>query len=73
VTATGQESGAPVEIRAAHECTIRYGRLVRFKVYGDRAEALEAVGLGESTLSGCALTAGCNPGTAGAEPVPQAL
>ena len=47
VTATGQESGVPVEIRAAHECTIRDGLLVRFKVYVDRAEALEAAGLRE--------------------------
>jgi ketosteroid isomerase-like protein len=47
VTATGQESGARVEIRAAHECTIRKGLLVRFKVYGDRTEALEAAGLSE--------------------------
>jgi ketosteroid isomerase-like protein len=45
VTATGQESGAPVEIRAAHEFTIRDGLLVRFKVYGDRGQALEAAGL----------------------------
>ena len=47
VTATGQESGAPVEIRAAHECTMRDGLLVRLKVYGDRREALEAAGLAE--------------------------
>jgi uncharacterized protein len=47
VRATGQESGAPVEIRAAHEFTIRNGLLVRFKVYGDREQALEAVGLSE--------------------------
>ena len=45
VTATGQESGVPVELRPAHECTIRDGRLVRIKVYPDRAEALEANGL----------------------------
>jgi ketosteroid isomerase-like protein len=47
VTATGQESGAPVEIRAAHEFTIRDGLFVRFKVYGDRDQALEAAGLSE--------------------------
>lgn len=45
VTATGQESGAPTEARAAHEFTIRNGLLVRFKAYLDRHEALEAVGL----------------------------
>ena len=47
MTATGQESGAPVDIRAAHEFTIRDGLLVRFKVYGDRGQALEAAGLRE--------------------------
>jgi ketosteroid isomerase-like protein len=45
VSATGHGSGAPVEIRAAHEVTIREGRLVRFKVYDNRDRALEAVGL----------------------------
>ena len=47
VSATGQGSGAPVEIRAAHEFTIRDRLVVRFKVYRDRAEALEAAGLSE--------------------------
>jgi ketosteroid isomerase-like protein len=47
VTATGQASGAPVEVRNAHEFTIRDGLIVRFKVHRDRAEALEAVGLRE--------------------------
>jgi ketosteroid isomerase-like protein len=47
VTATGQESGAAAEARAAHEFTIRDGMLVRFKAYRDRSEALEAVGLVE--------------------------
>ena len=47
VSATGQESGAQVEIRAAHEITIRDGLLVRFQVHPDRAAALEAVGLRE--------------------------
>jgi ketosteroid isomerase-like protein len=47
VTAIGMASGAPVEIRAAHECTIRDGLLVHFKVFEDRAEALEAAGLSE--------------------------
>ena len=45
VTATGHMSGAPVENRVAHEFTIRDGLLVRFKVYGDRDQALEAAGL----------------------------
>jgi len=47
VTATGEESGVPVEIRSAHEFTFRDGMLVCLKVYGDRDEALEAVGLRE--------------------------
>jgi ketosteroid isomerase-like protein len=44
-TATGVGSGVPVERRTAHECTFSDGRLVRFKVYSDRGEALEAAGL----------------------------
>src|SRR5262245_49362347 len=47
VSAKGHESGAPVEIKAAHECTIRDGLLVRFKVYGDRDQGIEAAGLRE--------------------------
>jgi uncharacterized protein len=47
VTAEGEESGAPVEMRDAHEFTIRDGVFVRWKVYADRADALEAAGLSE--------------------------
>lgn len=47
VNATGTGSGIPVELRNAHEFTIRDGLLVRFKVYGDRNEALAAAGLSE--------------------------
>jgi len=47
VSATGRESGAPVNINAAHEITIRDELMVRFKVYGSRDQALEAVGLSE--------------------------
>jgi ketosteroid isomerase-like protein len=47
VSATGKGSGAPVEIPAAHEFTIRDGRVVRFKAYANRTEALEAAGLRE--------------------------
>jgi ketosteroid isomerase-like protein len=43
--AQGIESGVPVERRTAHECTFRDGRLVRFKVYSDRAAALDAGGV----------------------------
>jgi uncharacterized protein len=47
VTAEGQGSGVPVEVRNAHEFTIRDGMIVRLKVYADRAAALEAAGLSE--------------------------
>jgi ketosteroid isomerase-like protein len=47
VTAVGEESGAPVEMRDAHEFTIRDGVFVRWKVYANRNEALEAAGLSE--------------------------
>ena len=45
VSATGHMSGVPVAVQVAHEFTIRDGRLVRFKVYADRDQALEAAGL----------------------------
>ena len=45
VAATGRESGVPVEMLVAHEFTIRDKLVVRFKVYGSRDQALEAVGL----------------------------
>ena len=41
-TATGAGSGVTVERRTAHECSLRNGRLVRFKVYSDRDQALVA-------------------------------
>ena len=47
VRATGRGSGVEVDISPAHEFTIRAGLIVRFKAYGDRAEALEAAGLQE--------------------------
>jgi ketosteroid isomerase-like protein len=46
-TATGIGSGVSVQRRTAHECTFKAGRLVRFKVYSDRDEALEVAGLRE--------------------------
>jgi ketosteroid isomerase-like protein len=46
-TATGKGSGVRVERRTAHECTFSDGSLVRFKVYSERADALEAAGLRE--------------------------
>jgi ketosteroid isomerase-like protein len=47
VTAQGEGSGAPVELRDAHEYTIRDGVCVRMKVFADRTQALEAAGLRE--------------------------
>ena len=44
-TATGEETGIPVERRTAHSLTFRDGKLTRFKVYSDRDAALEASGL----------------------------
>jgi ketosteroid isomerase-like protein len=48
-SATGHGSGAPVELRVAHQFTIRDGLVVRFKVYADRHQALEAAGLAADT------------------------
>jgi ketosteroid isomerase-like protein len=47
VSAEGEGSGAPVEMRDAHELTVRDGLIVRLKVYADRTEALQAAGLSE--------------------------
>jgi uncharacterized protein len=47
VTAEGEGSGVPVEMRDAHEFTFRDGVCVRWKVYADRNEALKAAGLSE--------------------------
>ncbi|HEX2467123.1 MAG TPA: hypothetical protein VHJ54_02855, partial [Solirubrobacterales bacterium] len=47
VSATGHQSGAPVEIRAAHEFTIRDELVVRFKAYANREQALASAGLSE--------------------------
>jgi ketosteroid isomerase-like protein len=46
-TAKGEGSGVPVEMRDAHEFTIRDGVFVRWKLYADRAEALQAAALEE--------------------------
>ena len=47
VTAEGEGSGVPVDMRNAHEFRIRDGLCVAWKVYADRTEALEAAGLSE--------------------------
>jgi ketosteroid isomerase-like protein len=51
-TSTGQTSGVAVESRIAHEFTFRDGLIVRVKVYRDRTEALEAVGLANAGEQG---------------------
>ena len=45
VTATGGESGVPVEMQDAHELTIRDGILRRVKVHPDQRKALRNLGL----------------------------
>jgi uncharacterized protein len=40
----GKGSGAEVEARVAHLWTIRDGKAIELRLYGDRADALEAVG-----------------------------
>ena len=47
VSGTARQSGASVEISAAHVLTVRDGRVMRTEVFLDRQEALEAVGLRE--------------------------
>jgi ketosteroid isomerase-like protein len=47
ITAEGETSGVPVAIRNAYELTLRDGMVVRWKVYADQAEALDATGLSE--------------------------
>jgi ketosteroid isomerase-like protein len=42
---TGRASGLTLETRGAQEFAFRDGLLVRYKVYPDHAEALDAVGL----------------------------
>jgi hypothetical protein len=47
VTAVGETSGVPVGLRNAYEFTMRDRVLVRWKIYADRNQALEAAGLQE--------------------------
>jgi ketosteroid isomerase-like protein len=43
----GRASGIEVETYGAAICTLREGKIVRFKIYQSRDEALKAVGLAE--------------------------
>jgi ketosteroid isomerase-like protein len=45
VRGQGALSGAAVEVRVAHVLTFRDGKLLRLEYFGDRKEALRAVGL----------------------------
>jgi ketosteroid isomerase-like protein len=44
VRRTGRRSGTPFEGRVGHLFTLSDGRVVRFEVFDDPAEALKAVG-----------------------------
>ena len=43
----GKTSGVEVDARGGHVWTLRAGRVVRWQVFGTKAEALEAAGLRE--------------------------
>lgn len=47
VRGKGSHTGIPLDVRIANLVTIRDGKAVRVKVFPDRQEALEAVGLKE--------------------------
>jgi ketosteroid isomerase-like protein len=47
IVAVGRESGVPIELETTHVWTIREGRASAMRVYRNRSEALEAVGLRE--------------------------
>jgi ketosteroid isomerase-like protein len=44
---TGRGSGVPVDAPVGHVLTLRDGKVIEWRAYLDRAEALEAVGLSE--------------------------
>lgn len=46
-TASGKQSGVPINHELGELFTLRGGRVVRYDSYWDRAKALEAVGLAE--------------------------
>jgi ketosteroid isomerase-like protein len=46
-SATGKESGVPVEVRLATIYELEGGQIVRMRIYLDPTEALEAAGLSE--------------------------
>jgi ketosteroid isomerase-like protein len=46
-SATGKESGVPVEVRLGTVYELKAGQIVRMRIYLDPAEALEAAGLSE--------------------------
>jgi ketosteroid isomerase-like protein len=46
IQGVGRDSGARIDARGAWVAHLRDGLITRFQTYSDRAEALEAVGLG---------------------------
>ena len=50
-TARGKQSGVPIDHEIGDLFTLRDGKIVRYDSYWDRAEALEAAGLGSSWLT----------------------
>ena len=45
--ARGKGSGVPVEMHSWHVCTVRGGKIVRYRLFRNKAEALSAAGLSE--------------------------
>jgi ketosteroid isomerase-like protein len=45
MSGTGKQSSAAVTISTGHVVTLRDGRIVRFEIFLDRAEAWRAAGL----------------------------
>jgi uncharacterized protein len=47
VRARGRQSGVPLDFRQAHVWTVQNGKLTRLRIYQEKSQALEAVGLWE--------------------------
>jgi ketosteroid isomerase-like protein len=45
ISARGRQSGIPIELQISQVWTVRDGSVARVRIYGTRAEALEAAGL----------------------------
>lgn len=60
VRVLGRASGVEAVARGPHLWTIKDGKVVRFVPFQEKAEALQAVGLGTGTRSACGSS---RPGT----------